>query len=138
MIGATKNGFLSRNLITASQTASQLKLHGEEFVLKLLDRRWTLEIPDSKIHQIVFSTKQTQPREGMFGNTNFSIEKCPTLGDAAMGERCKDPSFYIVRDDLLHPLVNGNKPRKLDALLPIIEDCLGTDVVSCCCNTLLI
>jgi len=80
----------------------------------------------------MFSTKQTQPSDGMFGNIIFSIEKCPTLGDVAMGERCKDNSFYIVRDDLLHPLVNGNKPRKLDALLPIIEDCSGTDVVSCC------
>lgn len=63
---------------------------------------------------------------------NFSIDACPKLGDAMMDERCQNPLFYIVRDDLLHPFVNGNKARKLDALLPFIEDCWGTDVVSCC------
>ncbi|KAK4402699.1 D-cysteine desulfhydrase 2, mitochondrial [Sesamum angolense] len=41
------------------------------------------------------------------------------------------PSFYVVRDDLLHPLVNGNKARKLDALLPLLEDYDATDVVTC-------
>ncbi|MBA0834565.1 hypothetical protein Goarm_006907, partial [Gossypium armourianum] len=40
-------------------------------------------------------------------------------------------SFYIVRDDLLHPFVNGNKARKLDGLLPLIEDHGVTDVVTC-------
>ncbi|KAK6930918.1 hypothetical protein RJ641_002711 [Dillenia turbinata] len=39
-------------------------------------------------------------------------------------------SFYVVRDDLLHQLVNGNKARKLDALFPLLEDHLVTDVLS--------
>lgn len=69
-------------------------------------------------------------KDGIFDNVNFSMYAYPNLGDAMMEERCKDPSFYIVRDDLLHPLVNGNKARKLDALLPMIEDYSGTDVVS--------
>ncbi|KAL6982796.1 D-cysteine desulfhydrase, partial [Sarracenia purpurea var. burkii] len=43
------------------------------------------------------------------------------------------PSFYVVRDDLLHPLVNGNKARKLDGLLPLIEDHSVTDIVTVSC-----
>lgn len=76
--------------------------------------------------------KETTSRSGIFGNVNFSMDAYPKLGDAMLDERGKDPLFYVVRDDLLHPFVNGNKARKLDVLLPIIEDCLGTDVVSCC------
>lgn len=45
-----------------------------------------------------------------------------------MKER-QGPSFYVVRDDLLHPLVNGNKARKLDGLLPLVEDYRVTDVL---------
>uniref|UniRef100_A0A804NES1 D-cysteine desulfhydrase n=1 Tax=Zea mays TaxID=4577 RepID=A0A804NES1_MAIZE len=39
--------------------------------------------------------------------------------------------FHVVRDDLLHPLANGNKARKLDALLPILRRCGVTDIVTC-------
>ena len=35
----------------------------------------------------------------------------------------------IVADDLLHPHVGGNKLRKLDALLPDLEEAGCTDVV---------
>ncbi|CAA0814112.1 D-cysteine desulfhydrase 2- mitochondrial [Striga hermonthica] len=48
-----------------------------------------------------------------------------------MSKMNQSPSFYVVRDDLLHPLVNGNKARKLDALLPLLEDNAVTDVVTC-------
>ncbi|KAL2903504.1 D-cysteine desulfhydrase 2 mitochondrial [Bienertia sinuspersici] len=131
VFAARRNEFLSRNLVYNSQDASQLKFSLEESISKLLDRRWTLEIPDTKVHQITLSVKQTSTKSGIFGNVNFSMDAYPKLGDAMMDERCKDPSFYIIRDDLLHPFVNGNKARKLDALLPIIEDCSGTDVVTC-------
>lgn len=47
-----------------------------------------------------------------------------------MADDNQEPSFYIVRDDLLHPLINGNKTRKLDALIPLVEDHLVTDMVS--------
>ncbi|KAM7252215.1 hypothetical protein ACFE04_024098 [Oxalis oulophora] len=43
----------------------------------------------------------------------------------------KGSSFYIVRDDLLHPLINGNKARKLDGLLPLLEQQSVTHVVTC-------
>ncbi|GIL81921.1 hypothetical protein Vretifemale_10682, partial [Volvox reticuliferus] len=39
--------------------------------------------------------------------------------------------FYLLRDDLLHPVLGGNKVRKLDALVPELL-CKGiTDVVTC-------
>jgi 1-aminocyclopropane-1-carboxylate deaminase/D-cysteine desulfhydrase-like pyridoxal-dependent ACC family enzyme len=47
-----------------------------------------------------------------------------------MEKGSEDPFFYVVRDDLLHPLVNGNKARKLDALFPLLVDYSVTDVVS--------
>lgn len=109
-----------------------MKVSLEESMLKLIDRRWALEIPDTKVHQITIAMKQTSARSGIFGNMDFSMNASPELGDSVMDEGCKDASFYVVRDDLLHPFVNGNKARKLDALLPIIEDCSATDVVSCC------
>nr|XP_025682906.1 D-cysteine desulfhydrase 2, mitochondrial isoform X3 [Arachis hypogaea] len=43
----------------------------------------------------------------------------------------KGKCFYVVRDDLLHSLINGNKARKLDGLIPLIEDHSVTDVVTC-------
>ncbi|XP_021746596.1 D-cysteine desulfhydrase 2, mitochondrial-like isoform X1 [Chenopodium quinoa] len=131
VIAAKRNGFLSRNFVNSYQNAPQLKLCPEESVSKLLDRRWALENPDTKLHLITISMKETPAKGGVFWNVNFSMDANPKLGDAMMDERCKDPSFYVIRDDLLHPFVNGNKARKLDALLPMIEDCSGTDVVTC-------
>ncbi|KAG6654888.1 hypothetical protein CIPAW_05G176800 [Carya illinoinensis] len=87
-MAAIQNGFHSAQLLHRPQgCVPKAKPNGEEFVSKLLDRRWALPNPDTKIHQ-----------------------------------DDQNPSFYIVRDDLLHPLVNGNKARKLDGLLPLIED----------------
>ncbi|XP_074309976.1 D-cysteine desulfhydrase 2, mitochondrial isoform X2 [Silene latifolia] len=79
----------------------------------------------------MYPMKQSQMKSGVFSDVNFSINAHPKLGEACMDESYKCPSFYVVRDDLLHPLANGNKARKLDALLPMIEDFSGTDVVTC-------
>ncbi|KAK9751121.1 hypothetical protein RND81_02G243600 [Saponaria officinalis] len=117
------------HLPKSSVLVNATQQHSKDSISKLLDRRWTLEKPDTKVHQITLSTEQT--RSGFFGNVNFSINSHPKLSEAMMDESYKRPSFYIVRDDLLHPLVNGNKARKLDALLPMIEDISGTDVVTC-------
>ncbi|KAG6654889.1 hypothetical protein CIPAW_05G176800 [Carya illinoinensis] len=96
-MAAIQNGFHSAQLLHRPQgCVPKAKPNGEEFVSKLLDRRWALPNPDTKIHQ-----------------------------------DDQNPSFYIVRDDLLHPLVNGNKARKLDGLLPLIEDHSVSDVVTC-------
>ncbi|XP_076883065.1 D-cysteine desulfhydrase 2, mitochondrial-like [Bidens hawaiensis] len=98
-------------------------------MLKILNRRWTLMNPDTKIHQIRVSNMQIQHHLGQFGKTTFSSNSHPCLGENV--RKSESSSFYIVRDDLLHPLVNGNKARKLDALLPLVEECSGTDVVTC-------
>lgn len=37
--------------------------------------------------------------------------------------------FTLLQDDLLHPIMGGNKMRKLDALLPAIHAEGYTDVV---------
>ncbi|XP_031263883.1 D-cysteine desulfhydrase 2, mitochondrial [Pistacia vera] len=103
---------------------------GEELMLKLLDRKWTLKSPDSKIHQIVLSAIPGKHGDGLFGNISFLNNSSPCLGDH-MIKKDKDQCFYVIRDDLLHPLVNGNKARKLDGLLPILEDHSVTDVVTC-------
>lgn len=104
-----------------------MKLSDEEFVSKLLGRRWTLPSPDAKIHQIMLSASKVSLQESrplsdisLWNNTNPCFSQ-------AMVE--KDDSFFIVRDDLLHPLINGNKARKLDGLIPLLEDHSVTDVV---------
>lgn len=93
----------------------------------LLDRRWTLSSPETKIQQILLSEKKGTHRGDMSHDVSL-------LNDANLGPRMmedtQEPSFYVVRDDLLHPLVNGNKSRKLDALLSLVEDHSVTDVVS--------
>ena len=38
-------------------------------------------------------------------------------------------SFLLIQDDLLHPLLGGNKLRKLDALLPKLASQGVSDVV---------
>ncbi|GLT32281.1 hypothetical protein SLA2020_069580 [Shorea laevis] len=125
-----RKGFCSAQLLNSSQAASYIKLSGEEFMSKLLDRRWTLQNPDTKIHQIIVSPAQRQNGMGSFANVSFFNNTEPYLGNKMIDEN-QGPSFYILRDDLLHPLVNGNKARKLDALFPLIEDYSVTDVVTC-------
>lgn len=87
--------------------------------------------PDTKIHQIMVSSTKGRNRGGVFSNVSFLNNNQPYLGNK-MFEDNQGLSFYIVRDDLLHPFVNGNKARKLDGLLPLIEDHDVTDVVRLC------
>ncbi|KAF5778181.1 putative D-cysteine desulfhydrase [Helianthus annuus] len=112
--------------VTCSSNSSS-----EEFMRKMLNRRWTLMNPDTKVHQIKVSSMQTQQHFGPFGKVTFSNNSNPLLGENVRKWHNDESSFYIVRDDLLHPLVNGNKARKLDALLPLVEDHSGTDMVTC-------
>lgn len=43
----------------------------------------------------------------------------------------KDSSFIVIRDDLLHPFVSGNKMRKLDGLWPELVKRGVKDVITC-------
>lgn len=112
------------------QEISILKPRHEGFISKLLDRRWMLFSPETKIHQIMLSEKTVQNKGAPLGNTKFLNNAHPSLGDS-MERNNDDTSFYILRDDLLHPLVNGNKARKLDGLIPLAEDYSVTDMVTC-------
>lgn len=62
---------------------------------------------------------------------------CPCLlGQYAFCVQCKtiklagSGGFQLLQDDLLHPILGGNKLRKLDALLPFLKAEAVTDVVS--------
>lgn len=118
---AMRNGIHSNTL----QVVAKPKLKSENFMEKVLNRRWTLQSPETKIQQVVH-------RQGSHG-CNFLLNTHPAFGDDGMiTEKNKQGNyFYIVRDDLLHPLINGNKARKLDGLLPLIQDYSATDVVTC-------
>lgn len=77
----------------------------------------------------MLSQSQELDRGGPFGNISMLNNTQPSFGDDMIAKNEQNSSFYIVRDDLLHPFVNGNKARKLDGLLPHIEDHSVTDVV---------
>ncbi|KAK4264985.1 hypothetical protein QN277_026096 [Acacia crassicarpa] len=114
-----RNGIYSSNL----QVFSKPKLCNEEFMGKLLSRRWTLRSPETKVHQVMQRDKSHDRTVFLHTNPSFN-------GDLREMDK-EDRYFYIVRDDLLHPLINGNKARKLDGVLPLLEDCSVTDVVTC-------
>lgn len=111
------------------QEALKSNFPKEEFVSNILKRKWALRIPDTKINQITISKDGLQQGGENLWNLSFLNNPQPSLGDHMTGKNRQEPSFYVVRDDLLHPLVNGNKARKLDALLPLLEDSSVTDVV---------
>lgn len=120
----------SGQLSNSPQGICNVRMSGEELMSRLLDRKWALTSPDSKIHQIKLFTTTEKHGGGPLGGISFLNNTCPFLGDD-MIMRDEDRCFYVVRDDLLHPLVNGNKARKMDALLPLLEDHKVTDLVTC-------
>ncbi|XWS69122.1 hypothetical protein CRYUN_Cryun04dG0152500 [Craigia yunnanensis] len=79
-------------------------------------------------HSAQVSSTQGQDGRGSFSNISFLNNKQPYRGNK-MFEDNQGLSFSIVRDDLLHPFISGNKARKLDGLLPLIEDDGVTDVI---------
>ncbi|KAI3844062.1 hypothetical protein MKW92_036332 [Papaver armeniacum] len=124
--------FRSRVSPIKYQGISNLKKWDRTFMSEFLDRRWALTSPDTKIHRVNLNIDelQQQTEENETCGYSFLNDARPSLGYEMMTER-QGLSFYVVRDDLLHPLVNGNKARKLDGLLPLVEDYRATDVVTC-------
>ncbi|KAL1201004.1 D-cysteine desulfhydrase 2 [Cardamine amara subsp. amara] len=104
--------------------------NSRDFVSKLLDRKWGLQSPATPIQQISLSSANGTYKEQGINKVSFFNNTRPHLGDEVL-KRKQESSFYILRDDLLQPLVNGNKARKLDALLPLLEDHKVTDLVTC-------
>ncbi|KAK3223516.1 hypothetical protein Dsin_010541 [Dipteronia sinensis] len=129
-MGKTIHSAASAELFNCPQGVSNVRQNGEELMSKLLDRKWTLTSPDTKINQISVSATKGKQGDGPFGNISFSNNTSPCLGDNMIVED-QDRCFYVVRDDLLHPLINGNKARKLDGLFPLLEEHAVTDVVTC-------
>ena len=80
----------------------------------LLDRAWLLKRPDTQLQHI--------------RGTSIVNDGCGGSMGGALG-LTSGPGFWVVRDDLLHPVAGGNKLRKLDALLPQLRDAGATDIV---------
>ncbi|KMZ73113.1 hypothetical protein ZOSMA_153G00040 [Zostera marina] len=107
--------FLHRRRRFLSFSSSEARLN------EVLNRSWLLPKPDAEIHKIFVETGGSGGGGGYsYLNDSYQIR--------SKGDRSR---FYVIRDDLLHPLVNGNKARKLDAVLPILQNHSVTDVVTC-------
>ena len=82
----------------------------------LLDREWLLKRPDTQLQHIRGATSA------------YASESCGGSGGDTLGPTL-GPGFWVVRDDLLHPVAGGNKLRKMDALLPQLKNAGATDIV---------
>ncbi|KAL6614680.1 hypothetical protein ACP70R_036950 [Stipagrostis hirtigluma subsp. patula] len=93
---------------------------------------WMLPSPATQVHTVsVLPSHSPSPSsrpEFAFSNLTTSRRNDCRKASADLGSR---RTFDVVRDDLLHPLANGNKARKLDALLPLLRRRGATDVVTC-------
>ncbi|KAJ1284924.1 hypothetical protein BS78_03G242700 [Paspalum vaginatum] len=94
----------------------------------LSSTEWMLPSPATQVHTVsVLPSQIPTPRyEFAFSNLTTSFRN-----GGVSGEEASSPRFHVVRDDLLHPLANGNKARKLDALLPLLRRRGATDIVTC-------
>ncbi|XP_042376862.1 putative D-cysteine desulfhydrase 2, mitochondrial isoform X2 [Zingiber officinale] len=90
----------------------------------LLRRQWMLSSPSAPIHAISFTKPSTS--SFTYYSNGLSVSHLRSAEEAKPSS-----SFYLIRDDLLHPLVNGNKARKLDAIIPLILRHAATDLITC-------
>ncbi|XP_047058634.1 putative D-cysteine desulfhydrase 2, mitochondrial isoform X1 [Lolium rigidum] len=89
---------------------------------------WMLPTAATQVHTVsVLPSHQSSPPD------NFAFSNLTTApkSSGGKGEERGIPRFDVVRDDLLHPLANGNKARKLDALLPLLRRRGATDLITC-------
>eukprot|EP00249_Psilotum_nudum_P002752 c15883_g1_i1 orf=324-1511(+) len=95
-------------------------------ITRILTRRWLLPKPDIKL-QKVFIQRIGGEREWSVNNFQFLLAS----DKGSLNSSGPGGMLYVVRDDLLHPIMGGNKLRKLDALLPVLQSASVTDVVTC-------
>uniref|UniRef100_A0A453FAN4 Uncharacterized protein n=1 Tax=Aegilops tauschii subsp. strangulata TaxID=200361 RepID=A0A453FAN4_AEGTS len=87
---------------------------------------WMLPSPATQVHTISVLPSHSPSPAPQFAFSNLTTASKSSGGK---GDQQGTPRFDVVRDDLLHPLANGNKARKLDALLPLLRRRGATDVV---------
>ncbi|KAK3165162.1 hypothetical protein QOZ80_1AG0029720 [Eleusine coracana subsp. coracana] len=96
----------------------------------LSSTEWMLPSPATQVHTVSVLPSHSPSFRHEFAFSNLA----PSLRNGASGKgggELGSPRFHVVRDDLLHPLANGNKARKLDALLPLLRRRGATDIVTC-------
>ncbi|KAG2501838.1 hypothetical protein HYH03_000336 [Edaphochlamys debaryana] len=86
-------------------------------------RRWLRPTPDTPVQWV-----QPRPPVTTPGGGRDVLLDGFSAGGGAGGS---GTGFYLLRDDLLHPVLGGNKVRKLDALLPELVDQGATHLVTC-------
>ncbi|XP_047059566.1 putative D-cysteine desulfhydrase 2, mitochondrial [Lolium rigidum] len=89
---------------------------------------WMLPTPATQVHTVSVLPSHSSSPPGNFAFSNLTTAPKSSGGK---GEEEGIPRFDVVRDDLLHPLANGNKARKLDALLPLLRRRGATDLITC-------
>lgn len=108
-------------------------------VEKLLSRPWLMPQPGTEITKISIediSEATVRPRlesssRGRILHGLREESRYSNAQNARFEHRGDSPEFHIVRDDLLHPLLGGNKLRKMDALIPELQRLGASDVVTC-------
>ncbi|KAL2641418.1 hypothetical protein R1flu_009005 [Riccia fluitans] len=131
--GSSRAQSRSSQQVTTEECGQGEWRDGVALVDKLTRQRWFMPEPSSRISKIAISSPRVdisslKDSPGFLEYTQFTNAGCL---EANQLEKEKQPAFYVIRDDLLHPLLGGNKLRKLDALIPELQTMGATDVVTC-------
>eukprot|EP00899_Mesostigma_viride_P021277 jgi/Mesvir1/29150/Mv25113-RA.1 len=108
---------LVAKLLPSFSFSAKCSTESASSALRLTRREWLMPKPDTRIDVINIRTAEAASGAG----SGPSADACG--GSTA--------SIYVIRDDLLHPLLGGNKLRKLDCLVPQLEALGVTEVVTC-------
>lgn len=108
--------------------APALAAGGRTVANLLYSTEWMLPSPATQVHTVSVLPSHSPSLRHEFAFSNLATSLRNGASGKGSGE-LGDPRFHVVRDDLLHPLANGNKARKLDALLPLLHRRGATDIV---------
>ncbi|KAL3688405.1 hypothetical protein R1sor_014714 [Riccia sorocarpa] len=135
--GSSREYSLSVQHVTIGECGQGECRDGVQFVEKLINQQqWLMPEPSTPISRIV--VKDFPPNVGgksLTGvpsmNSSQDSMQFVNAGFLEANQSDSGPGFYVIRDDLLHPLLGGNKVRKLDGLIPELQKRGATDVVTC-------